>query len=69
VAEWSVTIDRELCIGSGVCIVYAPNTFEHDAEGKSTRCVGEPDDASTVRTAVEGCPTSALAFEPGGNEY
>ena len=31
----SVEVDRDLCMGSGVCIAYAPATFAHDAETKA----------------------------------
>jgi len=27
---WTIAVDRELCLGSGMCIVYAPATFAHD---------------------------------------
>ena len=31
----SIVVDRELCMGSGMCIVYAPSTFAHDDETKA----------------------------------
>ena len=57
---WSVLVDRDLCMGSGMCIVYAPNTFEHDDETKAVVVdpAGDPIDA--IRNAVQACPTSAL---------
>jgi ferredoxin len=59
-STWSVEVDRELCMGSGMCIVYAPNTFEHDGETKAVVVdpAGDPIDA--IRNAVQACPTSAL---------
>jgi ferredoxin len=59
-SAWSVEVDRELCMGSGMCIVYAPNTFENDGETKAVVVdpAGDPIDA--VRNAVQACPTSAL---------
>jgi ferredoxin len=57
---WSVEVDRELCMGSGMCIVYAPATFAHDEQTKAVVVdpVGDPIDA--IRNAVQACPTSAL---------
>ena len=31
----TIVVDRELCMGSGMCIVYAANTFAHDDETKA----------------------------------
>ena len=58
--RWSVTVDRELCMGSGTCIVYAPATFVHDDETKATVIDPPGDPLEAIRTAVEACPTSAL---------
>jgi len=50
-----------------MCVVYAPATFAQDDETKAM--VREPgddpgaDDPAAIRTAVEACPTGALAFE------
>jgi ferredoxin len=55
-----VTVDRTLCIGSGVCVVYAPASFEHDAEAKAVALDPPGDDTEALRVAVEGCPTGAL---------
>ena len=30
-----LSVDREMCMGSGVCIVFAPGTFAHDADTKA----------------------------------
>ena len=54
------TVDRDACIGSGICVVYAPGTFTQDAEAKAVVLDGPTDDLDTVRTAVEACPTRAL---------
>jgi ferredoxin len=57
-----VTINRDLCIGSGLCTVYAAATFSQDEDAKV--CVVDPegDAADAIRTAVEACPTGALAL-------
>ena len=53
-------VDRELCMGSGMCIVYAAGTFAHDDETKAVVIDPAGDPIEAIRTAVEACPTSAL---------
>lgn len=59
-----VTVDRELCIGSGNCVVYAPGAFAQDDEAKAyvLDTDDSPEDLDAVRTAVEACPTQALRW-------
>lgn len=64
-----VQVDRSLCMGSGQCVWYAPQTFAQD---ESTIAIvidqhGDPDE--TIETAVTSCPTGALSFvEPGTDD-
>ncbi len=60
--NWTVTVDRELCMGSGMCVVYAPGTFDHDDETKAIVDESSTESLDTVRTAVEACPTTALTL-------
>lgn len=64
----SVVIDRERCVGSGMCIVYAPGTFAHDEQAKAIVAdpAGDPEDV--IGTAVEACPTGALRLVPAAPE-
>jgi ferredoxin len=57
-----VLIDRDLCIGSGVCLVYASGTFTHDAELKAVMVDQVTDTVEAIRVAVEACPTGALSM-------
>jgi ferredoxin len=61
-APLSVLVDRELCMGSGVCITYAPNTFAHDGETKAVVLDVSTDSVESIRSAVEACPTGALTL-------
>ena len=56
----TIVVDRDLCMGSGMCIVYAPGTFAHDEETKAVVVDTMGDSIDAVRTAVEACPTGAL---------
>jgi ferredoxin len=65
--SWTVAADRERCIGSGSCVVYAPGSFTQDDEAKVVVLEPIEDPIDTVRVAVEACPTRALTLtEPGG---
>ncbi|HSA50294.1 MAG TPA: ferredoxin [Yinghuangia sp.] len=56
---WTVTVDRDRCLGSGICVLYAPETFTHDDEAKAV-VVGGGDPLDALQTAAEGCPTGAI---------
>ena len=57
-----IVVDRELCMGSGMCIVYAPNTFAHDDETKAVVVDPAGDPIESIRNAVQACPTSAITL-------
>jgi ferredoxin len=59
-AEWEIIVNREVCMGSGMCFLYAPNTFDVDDEAKSVVKKVDGDPILAIRTAVEACPTRAL---------
>ncbi len=65
---WSIDVDRDLCMGSGMCIVYTPATFAHDDETKAVVVdpAGDPIDA--IRNAVQACPTSAIRLVINEND-
>ena len=57
-----IVVDRELCMGSGMCIVYAPGTFAHDDETKAVVVDPEGDPIESIRNAMQACPTSAISL-------
>lgn len=59
-----VVVDRTMCLGSGMCLVYAPGTFVHDEETKAVVRDPAGDPADAIETAVEACPTGALSIVP-----
>lgn len=59
-----VLIDRERCLGTGLCVVYAPGTFAHDEQTKAIVVNPLGDDGDAIRTAVDACPTGALRLLP-----
>jgi ferredoxin len=58
----NIVVDRELCMGSGMCIVYAPGTFAHDEETKAVVTDPDGDPIDAIRNAVQACPTSAISL-------
>ena len=58
-----VAADRDVCIGSGNCVLTAPRAFDQDDdEGLVILLIPdvEPLDADSVREAVAHCPSGAL---------
>lgn len=56
-------VDRDLCIGSAMCVATAPAVFELDDEGLSRVVDQEAGDEETLRQAAEGCPVQAVILE------
>jgi ferredoxin len=59
--ELLITVDREVCMGSGSCSFHAPATFDLDDACKvvllDTR---DPDE--NIRAAADACPTHAITL-------
>jgi ferredoxin len=58
----TITADREVCIGAGLCVLTAPAVFDQDDDGIVTLAAGDvaPADAAAARRAVAVCPSGAL---------
>jgi ferredoxin len=57
-----IRVDRSLCMGSGQCCWYAPNTFDQDDETIAIVIDQHGDPAAVIRTAVDSCPTRAISI-------
>ncbi|MBF6171931.1 ferredoxin [Nocardia blacklockiae] len=55
-------VDRERCIGAGMCVLTAPGTFDQDDEDGRVLLKRAPDLAPDVRDAVQVCPSGALTL-------
>jgi ferredoxin len=60
VAKYRIEIDRDACIGDGVCADEAPGTFEMDDEEIAVVIDPEGDDPDTILAAAEACPSEAI---------
>ena len=60
-----VKVDKEACIGCGMCIDICPKVFEYDYGGKSVCKLEEiPDDLSEkVNESADVCPVSAISID------
>ncbi|HEY3879547.1 MAG TPA: ferredoxin [Trebonia sp.] len=59
----AIRVDRDICMGSGQCCFYAPNTFDQDDETIAIVIDPQGDPAGAIETAVKSCPTGALSFD------
>ena len=56
-----ITIDRELCMGSGNCSFWAPGVFDLDDEGIAVVLDADRAAREKIVLAAQGCPTQAIA--------
>ena len=58
-----VRVDRDLCIGVGNCVAYAPTVFTLDEENKAVILDPSSVDDDTLLEAAESCPENAIIVE------
>ena len=64
-----VKVVRDLCIGVGNCVAYAPTVFELDTENKAVILDPSSVDDDTLLEAAKSCPESAILVEDNeGNQ-
>ena len=59
-----ILADRDCCMGSGMCSVYATGIFTQDAQAKVVVIDPSTDSIEAIKTAVEACPIGALQLNP-----
>ncbi len=65
-AQRQIRIDRSLCMGSGQCLWYAPNTFDQDDDTMAIVIDQHGDPEDKVATAIGSCPTQAISLVTEG---
>jgi len=55
-----VTVDKDKCIGCGLCVSLAPKSFKLGEDGKSQVIEPVGDDWETIKNAAESCPVGAI---------
>lgn len=61
-----IVVDRDRCIGSGMCVLTLPGVFDQsDEDGQVLvqKTSPEPYQLDSVRRAVRLCPMSALSLD------
>ncbi len=58
-----VRVDRDLCIGVGNCVAFAPTVFQLDKENKAVVLDPSSVDDDTLLEAAESCPEDAIIVE------
>lgn len=58
-----VKVDKDKCIGCGLCASLAPKSFRLADDGKSEVIEPVGDDEEKIRSAAESCPVEAIKIE------
>lgn len=59
------TVDKDLCLGCGICADTCPEVFEMDDDSKAQAKVNPipPEAEGSCREAADQCPESAITIE------
>ncbi len=58
-----VVIDRNKCIGAGMCLGIAPDIFSLDSERKAVAASVDDSVRPMVESAIVCCPVEAISIE------
>ncbi|MGJ6968550.1 ferredoxin [Streptosporangium sp. G11] len=69
-SAWSgteVTVNTEVCVGAGQCVLATPEVFDQGPDGLVVLLTGTPPPSlhTAVREAVRQCPSGAVAVSDG----
>ena len=57
-------VDKDACIGCGLCIATEPEVFEMGDDGKAVSVADTTEEnKDSVEACIEGCPTEAIHSE------
>jgi ferredoxin len=62
VTRWKVSVDKNVCISSGMCVAIAPGRFVLDEQQHSGPVEAEIDPDELVRDAAASCPSEAISL-------
>lgn len=55
-------VNKELCVGCGLCASMNPEVFQMDENGLAT-AVKETEDETLLQESIDSCPVSAISKE------
>ncbi|QQS61495.1 MAG: ferredoxin [Candidatus Moraniibacteriota bacterium] len=62
--DWTVSVDKEKCIGAGICTAIAAQSFELDAEGKALILNGiDQENKEALLDSAKACPVAAIIIK------
>jgi len=56
----SPAVDKDLCVGCGLCTQVCADVFEMTADGKADVIAGADTSADCIQDAVDQCPVGAI---------
>lgn len=64
VGKFTITVDRNLCIGAASCVAVAPKAYALDNEAKAIILdTAEKESGETLMDAACACPTAAIIMK------
>ena len=60
--RWKISVDKNACLGSAVCVAIAPDRFALDERQRSGPVEAEIDPDEEVRDAAASCPSEAISL-------
>ncbi|MGW0702365.1 ferredoxin [Streptomyces sp. NPDC002867] len=64
--RWQVDVDREVCIGSAMCVAALPEGFRLDSARQSHPVEHETPASEELMGAAENCPVEAISLRLAG---
>jgi ferredoxin len=61
-SRWKVSVDKDVCIGSAMCVAIAPHRFVLDERQRSGPVEAEIDPDEVARDAAASCPAEAIGL-------
>ena len=58
-----IKVDKEKCLGCGLCVSIAEKAFKLSAEGKVEVLAMTKEDEAKVQEAIDSCPVGAIKWQ------
>jgi ferredoxin len=60
--RWKISVDKNVCISSAMCVAIAPGRFVLDQQLRSGPVEAEIDPEEDVRDTAASCPSEAISL-------